>query len=49
MDTLILSPTPTWPQDLGSKKYIYDIGQRISAWSRVHFLLYAAEAEWRDL
>ena len=48
LSVLVVSPTPTHPQDYGNRKRIYEICKRLkSAGAQVHFLHYPSEAEWR--
>ena len=46
---LVLSPTPTHPQDYGNRKRIYEIYKRISdSGGQISFAHYPSEAEWRN-
>ncbi|MGH6878986.1 MAG: glycosyltransferase [Rhizomicrobium sp.] len=46
---LVLSPTPTHPQDYGNRKRVFRICTRLSAaGAKITFVHYPAEAEWRD-
>lgn len=46
---LVLSPTPTHPQDYGNRKRIYQIYKQISdSGGQISFAHYPSEAEWRD-
>jgi hypothetical protein len=46
---LVLSPTPSHPQDYGNRKRIYRVCRSLSdKGASVTFLHYAAEAEWRN-
>jgi glycosyltransferase involved in cell wall biosynthesis len=45
---LVLSPTPTHPQDYGNRRRIFEICRRLTAeGARITFVHYAAEHEWR--
>lgn len=45
---LVVSPTPSHPQDYGNRKRIYRICKVLqNAGAKIHFLHYASEAEWR--
>ncbi len=45
---LVLSPTPTHPQDYGNRRRIFEICRRLAAQgARITFVHYAAEHEWR--
>jgi len=45
---LVLSPTPTHPQDYGNRRRIFEICRRLTAeGARITFVHYAAEEEWR--
>ncbi|SEG20046.1 glycosyltransferase [Jhaorihella thermophila] len=45
---LVVSPTPTHPQDYGNRKRIFRICRMLQdAGARIHFVHYASEAEWR--
>jgi glycosyltransferase involved in cell wall biosynthesis len=47
-DVLVLSPTPTHPQDYGNRKRIFSICSRLSArGARIVLAHYPTEAEWR--
>ena len=48
MEFLVLAPTPTWPNDLGSRKGIVSLHKKLQQRGRIHYVLYAAEGEWRD-
>ena len=44
---LVLSPTPTWPLDVGNRRRIYYVCRRIQQLGgEIHFLHYASEEEW---
>lgn len=48
LNVLVLSPTPTHPQDFGNRKRIFRICKRFSdAGARITFVHYPAEFEWR--
>lgn len=48
LSVLVVSPTPTHPQDYGNRKRIFEICNRLKrAGAQVHFLHYPSEAEWR--
>jgi len=45
---LVVSPTPTHPQDHGNRKRIYQICRELQAQGAyIHFVHYAVEEEWR--
>ena len=45
---LVLSPTPTHPQDYGNRKRIFRVCSRFAAeGARITYLHYPAEFEWR--
>lgn len=45
---LVVSPTPSHPQDYGNRKRIFRICHLLQqAGAKIHFLHYPAEAEWR--
>ncbi|HEY4114611.1 MAG TPA: glycosyltransferase [Rhizomicrobium sp.] len=45
---LVLSPTPSHPQDFGNRKRIFQVCNRITAdGGRISFAHYPAEADWR--
>jgi hypothetical protein len=47
-DVLVLSPTPTHPQDHGNRRRIFRVCQRLKVrGARITFVHYPAEAEWR--
>jgi glycosyltransferase involved in cell wall biosynthesis len=47
-DVLVLSPTPTHPQDYGNRKRIFSVCSRLARrGARITFAHYPAEAEWR--
>jgi hypothetical protein len=47
-NVLVLSPTPTHPQDSGGRKRIFEICRRLSdEGARVTFVHYAAEPDWQ--
>lgn len=48
MEFLVVSPTPTWPADLGGRKGIVSLHESLRRYGRIHFVLYGAEGEWRD-
>lgn len=48
MEFLVLAPTPTWPANLGGRRGIVSLHKRLQDHGRIHFVLYAAEGEWRD-
>ena len=48
MEFLVLSPTPTWPPDLGNRKGIVALHNKLRESGRIHFVFYAAEGEWRE-
>lgn len=46
---LVLSPTPTHPQDYGNRKRIFQVCKRFAdEGARITFVHYPAEAEWRE-
>lgn len=46
---LVLSPTPTHPQDYGNRKRIYQVCRRLTEeGAKISFVHYPAEAEWRQ-
>lgn len=46
---LVLSPTPTHPQDYGNRKRVFRVCTRLSSeGARITFVHYPAEAEWRN-
>ena len=46
---LVLSPTPTHPQDYGNRKRIFQVCSRLKErGARIVFLHYPSEAEWRQ-
>lgn len=46
---LVVSPTPTHPQDYGNRKRIFRICKMLQdAGAKIHFVHYPAEAEWRQ-
>lgn len=46
---LIVSPTPTHPQDHGNRKRIFEVCAELKRQgARIHFVHYAAEHDWRD-
>lgn len=46
---LVLSPTPTHPQDYGNRKRIFRVCRMLQeAGAKIHFVHYASEAEWRQ-
>lgn len=48
LNVLVLSPTPTHPQDFGNRKRIFQVCQRFSdEGARITFVHYPAELEWR--
>ncbi len=48
-DVLVLSPTPTWPLNYGNRKRIYSVCKSIQEkGSRIHFLFYPGEVDWRE-
>ncbi|MEQ1779746.1 MAG: glycosyltransferase [Hyphomonadaceae bacterium] len=48
LSVLVLSPTPTHPQDYGNRKRVYEVCSRLKRWgAKIHFVHYASEAEWR--
>jgi hypothetical protein len=48
MRVLVLSPTPTHPQDFGNRKRIHEICRRLTAGgAHIAFVHYPAEQEWR--
>ncbi|MCW2282995.1 glycosyltransferase involved in cell wall biosynthesis [Rhodoblastus acidophilus] len=48
-DVLVVSPTPTHPQDHGNRKRIYEICAELKRQgARIHFVHYPAEHDWRD-
>jgi len=48
MRILVVSPTPTHPQDHGNRKRIFRICQALKQQgAHIHFVHYAAEEEWR--
>src|ERR1700744_1958156 len=47
---LVLSPTPTHPQDYGNRKRIFQICNRFAAeGAHITFVHYPAETEWRAI
>lgn len=48
MEFLVLAPTPTFPPDLGGRRGIVSLHDRLRHYGRIHFVLYGAEGEWRD-
>ena len=47
-DILVVSPTPTHPQDHGNRKRIYEICAALKRQgARIHFVHYPAEHDWR--
>ncbi|WP_428929891.1 glycosyltransferase [Marinibacterium sp. SX1] len=45
---LVVSPTPTHPQDYGNRRRIYRVCKMLQdAGAAIHFVHYASEAEWR--
>jgi glycosyltransferase involved in cell wall biosynthesis len=47
-DVLVVSPTPTHPQDHGNRKRIYEICAELKRQgARIHFVHYPAEHDWR--
>jgi len=47
-DILVVSPTPTHPQDHGNRKRIYEICAELKRQgARIHFVHYPAEHDWR--
>ncbi|MFK7752089.1 MAG: glycosyltransferase [Sedimentitalea sp.] len=45
---LVVSPTPTHPQDYGNRKRIFRICQMLrERGAKIHFIHYVSEAEWR--
>jgi hypothetical protein len=48
LNVLVLSPTPTHPQDFGNRKRIFRICKNLSdGGARITFVHYPAESEWR--
>jgi len=48
LSVLVLSPTPTHPQDHGNRKRIYEVCSRLKRWgAKIHFVHYASEGDWR--
>jgi hypothetical protein len=48
IDVLVLSPTPTHPQDYGNRKRIFSVCSRLAAQgARITFVHYPSETEWR--
>ena len=48
LNVLVLSPTPTHPQDFGNRKRIFQVCKRFSdEGARITFVHYPAELEWR--
>lgn len=48
LNVLVLSPTPTHPQDFGNRKRIFEVCKRFSdEGARITFVHYPAELEWR--
>jgi hypothetical protein len=49
-DILVVSPTPTHPQDHGNRKRIYGICAELKRQgARIHFVHYPAEHDWRHV
>lgn len=47
-EILVVSPTPTHPQDHGNRKQIYEICSALKGHgARIHFVHYPAEHDWR--
>lgn len=48
-DVLVLSPTPTHPQDYGNRNRIFSVCSQLTRQgARITFVHYPAEAEWRE-
>ena len=48
-DILVVSPTPTHPQDHGNRKRIFELCSELQRQgARIHFVHYASEHDWRD-
>jgi glycosyltransferase involved in cell wall biosynthesis len=48
LDVLVVSPTPTHPQDHGNRKRIYQICASLKQrGAKIHFIHYPAEHDWR--
>ncbi|HTT99482.1 MAG TPA: glycosyltransferase [Rhizomicrobium sp.] len=48
LNVLVLSPTPTHPQDFGNRKRIFRVCKRFAeAGAQITFVHYPAESEWR--
>jgi glycosyltransferase involved in cell wall biosynthesis len=49
LSVLVVSPTPTHPQDHGNRKRIFEICSELKRQgAEIHFIYYAAEMDWRD-
>jgi glycosyltransferase involved in cell wall biosynthesis len=49
LEALVVSPTPTHPQDHGNRKRIFEICSGLKRrGARIHFVHYPAEADWRE-
>lgn len=48
MEFLVVAPTPTFPPDLGGRRGIVSLHDRLRHYGRIHFVLYGAEGEWRE-
>lgn len=49
LEFLVLTPTPTHPQNFGNRKRIYSLCRRLQTLNvRIHLLHYPAESDWRD-
>jgi len=48
LDVLVVSPTPTHPQDHGNRKRIYEVCSELKRQgARIHFVYYPGEHDWR--
>ncbi len=46
---MVISPTPTHPQDHGNRKRVFEICSRLkNMGAKIHFAHYASEHDWRD-
>src|ERR1700735_5023448 len=49
LDILVVSPTPTHPQDHGNRKRIFELCSTLKRQeAKIHFVHYASEHDWRN-